>query len=146
MLENDYRSALSERLADIDCRVEIPRSMQQIFSARGPCQRNMNERRRFMRFWRPGKVLLEVATTIKGIPRESRFYLVVATNISRDGVAFLHEEQLFPGEVSFAWFPTGRLACRVTRCLRHNSRCFEIGATFEAGPQSREWLLAACEQ
>jgi hypothetical protein len=140
VLEHDYQRELSLRLAQSVCQVEIPRSLQHRLSLRGAEPPRIDERRRFTRFSLPAKVLLEVTTTVRSIERLPEFFTVLTTDASRDGVAFLHVSQLFPGEAPLLWHPVGQLACRVVRCLRHNARCFEIGATFASGPQTQMWL------
>jgi hypothetical protein len=140
MLETDDREELRLRIAQRPCAVEIPRSLHERLSRRGPRAACEQERRQFTRFPYLTKTLLEVATTINCIPRERDECTVLTTDVSRDGIAFLHVSQLFPGELIGVWFPTGKLACRVMRCLKHAPRCFEIGAAFESGPQPQEWV------
>jgi len=131
---------LNARVAETDCHVTIPRALAQVIGSRGPMQPLLDERRQYVRFSCPAKILLEVGTTIKGIERESQFYAVLLTDLSRKGVEFLHPEQLFPGERPLLWFATGKQTCRVVRCLQHNKRCFEVGAIFDQGPQTVQWL------
>jgi hypothetical protein len=69
---------------------------------------------------------------------------VLRTDLSAEGIAFLHAAQLFPGDLLAVWFPTGKVECRVARCVKHNARCFEIGATFDSGPRSLRWLRTQC--
>ncbi|HUE16992.1 MAG TPA: hypothetical protein VMR25_22635, partial [Planctomycetaceae bacterium] len=106
MLEDDYQQDLISRLGQILCRVEVPHSLRHLLSYRGPELRSADERRRFVRFSSPGKTLLEMTTTIKCIERPSQIFAVLTTDVSREGVAFLHVAQLFPGEVPVLWFPT----------------------------------------
>jgi len=140
MLENDIEEKLSLRLAQLACEVEVPRSLRHRLSRRGPLPAIGEERRQVTRCARLTKTLLEVTTTIKCIDRQPREFAVLGIDVSSDGVGFLHVAQLFPGEVVSVWFPTGKLSCRVMRCLKHNSKCFEIGATFESGPQPKAWV------
>jgi hypothetical protein len=140
MLADDYRQDLSDRLAEIDCKIQVPRSLQRLLASRGPISAKPDERRRFVRFSRPAKTLLEIATTIERIPREPQFFSILTIDLGRSGAAFLHVQELYPGEIPILWLPTGKLDCRVTRCRRHHLRCYEIGTVFEAGPQSAAWL------
>jgi hypothetical protein len=139
--ENDHRE-LTERPAEAPCAVEIPRALQQRLARRGAQVATYDERRQFARFAFLSKTLLEVATTFKCIERPARHDTILTTDVSRDGVAFLHAEQLYPGELLTVWFPTCKVACRVTRCLKHNAKCFEIGASFEDGPRPPDWIRA----
>jgi hypothetical protein len=142
MLEDDDQQELSLRLSQTVCEVDVPRSLQHRLSRRGAQLANGEERRRFTRFAFLTKTLLELTTTITCIERQAGLFAVLTTDVSRDGVAFLHVSQLFPGEVVSLWFPTGPLACRVMRCLKHNANCFEIGTAFESGPRTQTWLRA----
>lgn len=143
MLEVDYRQELIDRLAEMKCRVQVPRALRRLFESRGLIESKPHERRRFTRLASPSKMLLEIEATIKESDGVSRFFSVLATDLSRSGVAFLHEQELFPGDAPVLWFPTGKVACRVARCLRHNARCFEIGTEFEVGLQSAAWVRSA---
>jgi hypothetical protein len=140
MLEDNYRQDLTSRLAQTACSVEVPQSLRHLLCRRGPELPRQDERRRFARISSPAKMLLEVTTTIKCIQRPPQFFAVLTLDVSREGVAFLHAAELFPGEVPILWFRSGKLACRVVRCLRHNARCFETGAVFDAGRQTQAWL------
>jgi hypothetical protein len=140
MLEVNDQQELSLRLAQTVCEVEVPRSLQHRLLRRGAQLANGEERRQFTRFAFLTKTLLELTTTIKCIERQAELFAVLTTDVSRDGVAFLHVSQLFPGEVVSVWFPTGTLTCRVMRCLKHNANCFEIGAAFESGPKPQTLL------
>jgi hypothetical protein len=140
MLEIDNQQKLNLRLAQTPCGVEAPRALQERLARRGAQRTAGDERRHFTRFAFLTKTLLEVSTTIRAIPRQPEVFAVLTTDLSRDGVAFLHVSQLFPGEVVSLWLHTGTLACRVMRCLKHNSNCYEIGAAFESGPQPQTWL------
>jgi hypothetical protein len=139
--ENDHEK-LSNRPAETPCAIEVPRALQCRLTRRGTQVASYDERRHFGRVAFLSKTLLEVATTFKCIERPPAHYTILTTDVSRDGVAFLHAEQLFPGELLKVWFPTCKIACRVTRCLKHNAKCFEIGAAFEAGPQPQTWIRA----
>ena len=143
MLEDDYQQVLKVRLGHTECRVQVPRTLRRLFESRGLVESKPNERRRYTRLSSPAKMLLEIDSTIRDSDHRSRFFAVLATDLSRSGVAFLHEEELFPGDSPLLWFPSGKVACRVVRCLRHNARCFEIGTVFEAGLQSAAWVRSA---
>jgi hypothetical protein len=140
MLDNDYRHELKLRLARTECRVQVPRALEHRFRTGLRSSRPPNERRRFQRFSFAKKVLLQIESTVAGIERKPEFFTVFMLDLCRSGVAFLHCQELFPGEIPVVWFEGGKVRCQVARCLRHNARCFEIGASFEGGPQSPAWL------
>ena len=97
-----------------------------------------------MRYSALAKTLIEVKASILRGDAAAPEFAVLRTDLSEKGMGFLHAAQLFPGDLVAVWFPTGKLDCRVTRCVKHNAKCFEIGATFLIGPRSPRWLRAQC--
>lgn len=87
-------------------------------------------RRRFVRAAFHRRVVLELQQTFPSVPREERNYVILTRDLSRSGIGFLHAEQLYPGERVRLWLPTGPVATEVTRCRRHDARCYEIGVRF----------------
>ena len=73
--------------------------------------------------------MLEYDETFSSIPREHTIAQVMTRDISRSGIAFLHSEQLFPGERVSLWLPIGKRSYVVERCVELNDHCFEIGAS-----------------
>jgi hypothetical protein len=140
MLATDHLQELNARIAGAPCDVTVPREFAEIFRQRGPLPQRYDDRRRFVRFCRPTKALLDVKSTIPGIKREEGSYAVLLVDVSRSGASFLHSGELYPGEQVGLWFPTGKLPCTVVRCLRHNPRCYETGILFRRGQQSIAWL------
>ena len=134
MLEVDYHAQLEAILATIDCRVKLPAEWSEFFARRGVLKTTFDDQRRFVRSHFPGKAVLELAQTIAGIEREHRFCCVYTKDLSRIGISFLHCEELFPGETPTLWLLSGKSVCNVVRRVRHNPRCFEIGATFRELP------------
>ena len=68
--------------------------------------------------------------SLPSVPRENDLAVVITADISRSGAAFLHAEQLYPGEEGVLWLPTGKVACTVARCLRRHDECYEVGVRF----------------
>lgn len=130
MLENDYQQSFASLMNSSECEVALPSQFQDMFARRGVVEPVYDERRRFVRRHFATRAVLELAQTIPTIVRAQKFCGVFTTDMSRSGIAFLHAEQLFPGEQLWLWLPTSKLPCRVARCRRHNSKCFEVGATF----------------
>jgi hypothetical protein len=146
MLANDYRRQLADRIQETTCQIAIPRSIQQRFAQRGPCQPLLDDRRRFVRFLCPARILVEIGTTFEAIIREPHCYCGLLSDVSREGVGFLHVQQLYPGEAATVWLSTGKLSCRVVRCRKYNNQCYEIGVVFDDGPQPVAWLRQISDQ
>jgi hypothetical protein len=144
MLEADAQNKLNGRLARLVCEIKVPRSLQKRLARRGAQPPTSDDRRKFVRFSVLAKTLIEVKSTLPHTDGPPREFAALRTDLSGDGLGFLHAAQLFPGDLVTVWFPTGKLDCRVARCVKHNSKCFEIGATFVAGTRSLRWLRTQC--
>jgi hypothetical protein len=131
MLDANRLEKLKAMLDALPCRVVLPTEWKGFFARRGPLTSLGDEYRRFVRQHFPSRALLELSTSIAAIPRGYAKHVVLMKDISRQGVSFLHDAQLFPGERLELTLPTGRIAYSVVRCLRHNHRCYEIGAEIE---------------
>jgi hypothetical protein len=131
MLDADRFKKLKAMLDALPCRVVVPSEWKDFFTRRGPMTSLGDEYRRFVRQHFPSRALLELTTSIAAIPRADAKHVVLMKDLSRQGVAFLHATQLFPGERVELTLPTGRIAYTVVRCLRHNHRCYEIGAEID---------------
>jgi hypothetical protein len=144
MLEADAQNELSRRLAGLVCDIKVPRALQERLARRGALPTTYDERRKFVRFSALAKALIEVKASILHGDAAAGEFAVLRIDLSGEGVAFLHVAQLFPGDLVTVWFPTGKVECRVARCVKHNARCFEVGATFVSGPRSLRWLRTQC--
>lgn len=133
MLAKDLGAeALDRALGALPCAVDVPREWIDFFSKSGPVPADPHERRRFPRFYLRRRALLEYQTTLGAFERAEAKCCVYTRDLARDGVSFLHVEQLFPNERMRLWLPDRQFEFHVVRCLRHNERCFEIGASFDA--------------
>jgi hypothetical protein len=144
MLEVDAQNELTQRLGRLACDIKVPRALQKRLARRGAQPPVNDERRKSVRFSALAKTVIDLKSTIETGKSPTRQFAVLRTDLSGEGVAFLHIAQLYPGDVVTVWFPTGKLDCRVARCVKHNAKCFEIGATFVAGSRSLRWLRAQC--
>jgi hypothetical protein len=144
MLETDAQNELSQRLARLVCDIKVPRALQMRLARRGALPAVEEERRKSLRYSALAKTLVEVKVSVVNREAPAKEFAVLRTDLSGEGMGFLHAAQLFPGDLLAVWFPTGKLDCRVTRCVKHNAKCFEIGATFLIGPRSLRWLRAQC--
>lgn len=130
MLPTGSQSDLSRALASLTCRVEVPEWYETLQAKNGTAQSPVrpDDRRRFARFHCLTPAVLECRGSLPALPRESTPFVVLCKDISRNGIAFLHEVQLFPEEEITLWLPLGKLTYSISRCRRHNERCYEIGA------------------
>ncbi len=128
MLEDDYTRCLNKMLETCECNVTVPRQWQGRLTQRGVIDPVPDDRRNYIRHHFNSQAVLEYDETFSSIPREHTIVKVITLDISRGGIAFLHSEQLFPGERVSLWLPIGKRSYVVERCVEHNDSCFEIGA------------------
>ena len=132
MLANQHdRQTLEEALSMLDCGIVIPPEWFGDTEKRGPLPGTTHEMRRFSRFYYQTRAILHSSQSLPALPRPEQKYIVYTKNLSRQGVAFLHVEQLFPGEKLCIWLPGGALKeMMVIRCVKRNDRCYQVGACF----------------
>ena len=130
MLDESGLEQMKQPLEALPCRIVLPTAWKDFFNQRGPLlmQGSGKDIRRFVRSHFPVRVLMELDSTLPVIPRRREEHVVLMKNISREGAAFLHCSQLYPGERVQLSLPTGTRRYTVLRCLRHNDSCYEIGA------------------
>ncbi len=137
MLEEDYSKLLNKLIKDCECDRVVPSEWQDRLTRRGVVPPTLDDSRQYNRHHFNGRGVLEYDETSSPIPREHTIAKVVTLDISRSGIAFLHSEQLFPGERVSLWLPIGKRSYVVVRCVEHNDSCFEIGAVVaDNGPEA----------
>ena len=128
MLEEDYSRRLNQLLESCECDVAVPQQWRERLTERGVVPPIEGDLRGYVRRRYNVRAVLEIHQSVSAIPREHSITKVVARDISRNGIGFLHADQLFPGERVWLWFTTGKRSYEVVRCVQHNESCFEIGA------------------
>lgn len=117
--------ALLEKVPDS---VQVPDYLESSVSGEqgGPCV--PHDRRRFARRKMGGDFLYQCISPLPAFPRGNGLSKVLALDVSRSGISFLADMQLYPDEEVLLWTFIGRIPCKVARCLKHNDHCYEIGA------------------
>jgi PilZ domain-containing protein len=128
MLEDDYTKCLNKLLETCECDLAVPSEWQDQLARQGVIESIPGDRRKYIRHHFNDRAVLEYAETFTSIPRVHTIANVVTRDISLGGIAFLHSEQLFPGEQVSLWLSIGKRFYVVERCLQHDDHCFEIGA------------------
>jgi hypothetical protein len=106
----------------LSCNVQLPESWDDEESPTGPKAAQQGDERRYRRFHLRGRAVLEL---------NGKYFAVFTKDISRSGLAFLCEQQLFPCQKAGVWFasrPRGEI--KIARCRRIGERCYECGANF----------------
>ena len=151
MLEGDARGGLltsdspdfDKAWSELKCRILVPAEFLSIFLKDGLLQTVMDDLRRFPRYHYHVRAVLHYRQTLPAVPRGEESYLVLTKDLSRSGLCFLHEQQLFPGERMALDLAGGKhMPIEVTRCTKHNDRCFEIGADFLKHPSGTDRIQA----
>ncbi len=127
MLDAVRLEKLKTTLESLPCQVVLPPGQNDFFQRRGSQSWQRGDLRRFVRSQYPMRAMLEYATSLPTLSRGSEKHVVLMKDISRQGAACLHFEQLYPGEEVRLLLPMGWISYTVARCLRHGERCFEIG-------------------
>ena len=128
---NADNPACDEAWDDLQCKILVPREFLAILLKEGSLQTVMNDQRRFPRYHYHVRAVLHCRQTLPAVPRGEERYIVLTKDISRGGLCFLHEKQLFPRERMTVDLSGERhMDIEVARCVKHNDRCFEIGAIF----------------
>ena len=130
MLEENYLGQLAEQLANAQCDINVPPELQDALTERGVVEPVRDDLRRFVRHRFATEAVMELSPSLPQVPRPEQSFRVLTKDVSRNGVSFLHSQQLFPGETLVLWLQTGQFSCTVARCIRHNENCFEIGTMF----------------
>jgi hypothetical protein len=142
MLEDDYSKLLTKLLEACECDLAVPSEWQDSLGRRGIISTHLREQRRFVRHRWSDCAVLEYNETFSSIPRAHTTAQVVTRDISQCGIAFLHSDQLFPGERISLWLAAGKRSFVVQRCVQHNENCFEIGA--DDGENGTKSAALAC--
>ncbi len=122
---------VAQLLEELECKIQLPKAWEEtFFSECGTLPTSFDERRRFVRFNLRQKGLIYLRDSLPSISREQRIHVVYTCNISRGGVAILHFEQLFPGELADLWLGKRKLTIEVAQCTHIGPRCNLIGAQF----------------
>jgi hypothetical protein len=143
MLEqDDRRRGFAALIESFSCQVELPPEERANFEKRGTAPMARDERRRYQRVHCRGynnRAGLQYQSTLPSFPRESTWHNVYIANVSRDGIAFLHSEAIYPREQMRLLLLNGQqLSIEVVDCRRVGPRCYEVGAHISAGQNVAE--------
>ncbi len=114
--------------------VQLPAQWHGFFDKRGAVPAQLDDQRRFPRFYFRTTAGLTYVASLPNLERPTGSFRVFVKDISRGSAAFLHGEQLFPRErVKLLLIDGVERLLEVTRCRRIQANCFEVGAQFVGG-------------
>lgn len=123
--------AFSRAVKQLKFRVQLTSGLKQSLQRKGPVPTVDNDKRQFVRFYCSARGILYCRQSLPAIFRATSEYLVLVTNLSRGGLCFVHQDQLFPRERLSVWVESKRkLDIEITRCRMINEKCYEVGAKF----------------
>lgn len=129
MLVDANGQSIVDLLDTVQCRVELPEEWSEtFFHESGPIQTSYDERRRFVRHRFRSRALLDTRASLPHIERHENRYVVYTCDVARSGFGFVHEAQLFPGELAKLWLPAQSFDIRISRCRKLQNNCYLIGA------------------
>ena len=126
-MESSYAETLKGLLANTPDSVQVPPALQALSRSQATPNAPGNHRR-FARRKITGDMFCKVSNPLPKFSRTENFFKVASLDISRCGVSFLANKELYPEEALLLWTLIGRIPCRVVRCVKHNDACFEVGA------------------
>ncbi len=92
----------------------------------------LDDMRHYTRYKYRTRALLSVGASLPAVMRATNQSVVFTKDVSREGIAFYTDSQLFPRERMRIWLPGQTTqTIRVARCRKLHHGCFEVGARFE---------------
>ena len=122
------------------CEITIPPCLSGFFEKKESHVVVADEKRRYKRWNFRNFGGMECRQSLKGLKRMSSWHRIYIKDISIEGLAFLHSEQLFPLEQMRIILPKKTIEqifisrnnniVEVMRCHKWGEQCYEIGAQF----------------
>ncbi len=105
---------------------------EEFFEKRGPISTTWEEPRRFVRFYHRSLAQMDYLENPPALRRRAPSSLAIVTlDLSREGIGFLHSEQLFPGERHQITLADGvPRKVEIVWCRRWRDTCFAVGSRF----------------
>jgi hypothetical protein len=125
-------------IAGLRCDLIVPLRFGDYFEYSGPVPAGKQDQRRFPRYYfrtKAGVCFLP----LKGTRYDQFQRATYIKDLSRSGLAFLHDEPLDAGEIVNFLLPNGTIrGVSVMRCKRVSLRCYEIAGDFVKQPLSEQ--------
>ena len=124
-------SADGELDDDAGALVSLLWPLDEFMAKQGLVPAHINDRRHFARMYYRRASRLKFDGNLPAFPRDGQSVKTYSCDISRGGVAFLSDRELYPQEnVRLDVEPLGEKKLCVVRCRRLGPQCFEIGGQF----------------
>jgi hypothetical protein len=126
-VESTYTETLSGLLDRTPESVQIPPELESLAHSRDGTAITPSDLRRFARRKMLGEMFCQISGALPAFPRTSGDSKVISLDLSRGGIRFLTDKQMYPEEELLLWTLIGRIPCKVARCRKHNDACYEVG-------------------
>jgi hypothetical protein len=112
-------------------RAGLGNPIEAFFAKQGAVPSRFDERRGFARRYYRRPAILTLRQTLPAFERPGEQTLVYLCDISRSGVGFLCDRELYPEEVVDVSLPViGARQVKVRRCRRLAMDCYVVGSVF----------------
>ena len=132
LVEDIHGSSPASVIDALPCNVELPEKLKETFEQRGPTPTKPNDQRRYVRVrcrslgHRAG---VQRLSTYAALETDEGWEAGYLADFSKDGVQFIHSQQIYPGENLRIFLLTGNiLSIEAVRCRRLGKNCFSVGA------------------
>lgn len=132
LVEDIHESTPTSVIDSMPCKVQLPEKLKETFEQRGPTPTMPSDQRHFVRVrcrslgHRAG---MQSLPTYDSLQRDESWQAVYLADFSKEGVQFIHGEQVFPGENVRLFLLTGNLlTVEAVRCRRLGEHCYSVGA------------------
>lgn len=127
MLDQVSQSPFSQLINAAPLRLQVPVESPVPLAASAGAQSIPFDQRQAPRVNFRRRGAMQVSQPLPTCSRTDAHGGILVWDVSRRGLRFLFDEQLFPGEQLRIWLPETELKGEVIRCRRLGPRCYEIG-------------------
>lgn len=121
-----------EALESLPSQVVLPAGWQADTERPVPLATCLDDMRHYTRYKYRTQAMLIIGSSLPALNRTPGKTVVFTKDVSREGIAFYTDAQLFPRERLRMWLPGQAIqSIRVARCRKLQDHCFEVGARFE---------------
>jgi hypothetical protein len=126
---HDSACHVNDWIMGLPCGVQIPEHESNFFDVAGPVASQLEDARGVPRYYCRSYAALKTRATLPALKREERVARVCIKDVSRFGVSFLNDVQLFPSErVQLITLDGVLREFAVVRCRKIRDGCYEVGA------------------
>ena len=128
---DDQLQRLINVVGPLTFELRMPSSPDEYFATTGAAACALQDQRRFVRKHLRVTAAIQYRRSLPSLTRSPQWYKVLTRDLSRNGISFLHSEQVFPTEQLLLVLPDCKPRCiEIVRCRRMGDQCYQVGASF----------------